>query len=315
MAAEPNRPPVTAIICSRDRPELLRDCVEAVLSGDEVPDELVIVDDSDLKNEFLANLSPASSCDLRYIWRHGRGLSSATNLAISSARHEILVFTQDDAVVDPNWLAVIVEALREVGPRSIVTGQVQPGEAEVGGGFAPATIVEPGRTTYRTRPPQDVLYVQNMAIYRAAAETIGPFDERLGPGTSFPGSEDSDFALRAIDAGYAIVYEPSAIVRHRAWRDQEAFVKFRWGYGFARGGFYAKHLRPRPGYIVHRLARDIRSHLIALPRLGREDRIGALGHLALVGGILCGIAYWPIENLRTKANEQPTASTSVSPDK
>jgi GT2 family glycosyltransferase len=297
VAAEPDLTDVSVIICSRDRPELLRDCVDAVLGGNDAPGELLVVDDSDEENEFLTNLSPVPGCELRYIWRRGRGLSSAANFAVAAARHALLVFTQDDAIVDRSWLRRIVEALLESGPGAIVTGQVQPGGAEVAGGFAPATVVEGERTIYRTRPARDVLYAQNMAMYRTAAEAIGPFDERLGPGTSFPGSEDSDFALRAIDAGYVIVYEPRAIVRHRAWRGDEAYLRFRWGYGFARGGFYAKHLCARNDYIVGRIRGDIRNHLVALPGLSRNDRTRALGHLALVGGILCGLAYWPIQRL------------------
>ena len=39
----PSLPPTSLIICSRNRPALLRKTVESVLQGDEVPTELIIV--------------------------------------------------------------------------------------------------------------------------------------------------------------------------------------------------------------------------------------------------------------------------------
>jgi hypothetical protein len=132
----------------------------------------------------------------------------------------------------------------------------------------------------------------NMAVYRDVLEAVGPFDERLGPGTRFPASEDSDFAFRALLRGYSIVYDASAIVHHRAWRGGELYVPLRWNYGVARGGFYAKHLRRHRAYMLGRLREDVVGHAGALPRLLRSEPRAAAGHVALVAGLLFGVARW-----------------------
>jgi GT2 family glycosyltransferase len=285
-------PASSVIICSRNRPRLLRDCVQSVLNGDAVPAEVVIVDDSDVLDESLANLTTDRDCDLRYFWGETSGLSAAQNFAIATARHDVLVFAQDDVEVDRSWLTVIVRALVREGPGAIVTGRVEAGDSEAPGGFVSAAKVSGERVVYTRPADRDLLYAMNMAMYRGAAEDIGPFDERLGPGTRFPASEDSDFAFRALSAGYSIVYEPAAIVRHRAWRGQEKYMRLRWNYGVARGGFYAKHLRPSNGYVVRRLLRDVYDHIVPVPRLALRDRRTAAGHLALTGGLVFGLARW-----------------------
>jgi GT2 family glycosyltransferase len=291
-------PETSAIICSRNRPRLLRDCVESVLRGNELPTELIIVDDSDAMDESLSTLSADGSCEIRYYWRQATGLSSAQNFAIRKAHHDLLVFTQDDAEVEPTWFSRIVRAQLQAGPRALVTGQVRPGGSEAPMGFVSALKVQQERAVYRGRLDRDVLYALNMAMHRWAAEEIGPFDERLGPGTRFPASEDSDFAFRALEAGFSIVYEPTAAVRHRAWRGEERYAGLRWGYGFARGGFYAKYLSLRDRHMLRRLWRDLRNHLMPLPRLAVRDRRTASGHLLLSCGIVAGAMCWMLTERR-----------------
>jgi GT2 family glycosyltransferase len=285
-------PPASGIICSRNRRQLLRDCVASVLGGDAVPSELIVVDDSDEADPQLAALGTQQGCEVRYLWRTARGLSSAMNFAIDRARHEVLAVTQDDAVVDSTWLERLVRALVAAGPRAIVTGAVLPGEPESRDGFVSAVTPQGDRVVYRERTERDVLYALNMALYRSAAHAIGPFDERLGPGTRFPASEDSDFALRAFDLGYEIVFEPAAVVRHRAWRGGEEQMRLRWGYGYARGGFYAKHLSLRDRYAARRLWHDVRDHVTPLPRLLVREPRRVPGHLALAAGLLAGAMRW-----------------------
>jgi GT2 family glycosyltransferase len=283
-------PGTSLIICSRNRPQLLRDCVASVLRGETVPSELIIVDDSDFEDPAVPSMS-AGPCEIRYVWRRGRGLSSALNLAVGLARHDLLVFCQDDNEVEPTWLALITNALREADGRVLVTGSVRASQAETPNQFVANATVASDRVVYRGSPPRDVLYAQNMAMFSSAAAEIGPFDERLGPGTRFPASEDSDFAYRALKAGYAIVYEPSAMVWHRAWRPSEDWLRFRWDYGFARGGFYAKYLFA-DGHMRCRLWNDLREHLVPVPGLLLRDRQKATGHLALTGGLVTGAIWW-----------------------
>jgi GT2 family glycosyltransferase len=281
-----------------------------VLAGDWLPCELIVIDDSDDPNTALQNLRD-SQCAIQYHWRHARGLSSAMNHAIEVAAHDIVAFTQDDAEVASDWLRTLVTALVDAGPRTIVTGRVTPGDPELDGAFVSDANISTGRETFRGRIDRDVLFALNMALFKAAHDDIGPFDERLGPGTSFPASEDNDYAYRALQSGYTILYEPRAVVRHRAWRGEEQYARFRFGYGFARGGYYAKHIHWRGDrYMLKRLFHDLQNHLTPLPTLIRQDRRTARGHISLACGLVAGAVRWKIDQART-LSQRRRATTNI----
>lgn len=280
---------------------MLVGAVEAVLAGIEVPTEIVVIDDSDMPNRALADLKPKRACRLRYFWRESRGLSRANNDGITAALHDLLVFTQDDVLVTPTWFGTLVQAQIEAGPRAVVTGRVLPTEAEMEGGFAPSNVLAERPALYQGRIKQDVLYVQNMAMCRSAFDDIGPFDERLGPGTRYPASEDNDFCFRLLEADYRILYTPDAVVYHRAWRDETAYVPLRWQYGVSRGGYYAKYFDTRDRYMVLRMVTDVRDHLWGIPREIRRNRRRALGDTALAAGIVFGAARWLMTERRNRS--------------
>src|SRR5689334_25312086 len=92
-------PPVTLIICSRNRPQLLGETVESVLSGAEIPAEILIVDQSERPHPTLGCYTPARPCALRYRWSHSRGLSRARNEGLAAARHDLVACLDDDMLV------------------------------------------------------------------------------------------------------------------------------------------------------------------------------------------------------------------------
>jgi GT2 family glycosyltransferase len=291
-------PPSSLIICSRDRPRLLVELVESILEGDQIPSEMIVVDDSETANEALARMTVHRGCDIQYRWTHSRGLSRANNVGIALARYQVLVFTQDDSLVTRTWFGSLVRALVSAGSRTVVTGRVLPMEAEVANGFAPSTVSDDAHAVYEGRPKQDVLFMQNAALYRSAVDEVGPFDERLGPGTPFPAAEDNDYGLRLLNLGYRIAYVPDAVVYHRAWRGQQDYVPLRWNYGLARGGYYAKYLSLRDRYMLRRMLSDIVGHLMhGIRRLVREPRLG-YGDLVLAFGIIVGAVRWGLARSR-----------------
>ena len=280
-------PPASLIVASRDRPVLLEALVESVLAGDEVPAEIVVVDQSRAPHPRLAD----SSAPVRYVWSHSVGLSRARNVGIATARHDLLVFTDDDLLVEPNWVGTLVRALVGAGPRAVVTGQVRPTEPETPGGFAPSTKLEQRPAVYSGRRQLGVLFPNNMALRRSAVDEVGLFDERLGVGSTYPSSEDNDLCFRLLEAGYRIVYVPEAVVYHRAWRGRGDYLPLRWRYGRGQGAYYAKHLSVRDPYILGCLGRDALRHAIRAARLGRRPGL-ATAEAAYVAGLLAGAVQW-----------------------
>lgn len=298
-------PKSSLIICSRNREEMLRAAVASVLGGTDLPTEIVIVDQSDVPSEALSSLT-AKHCDIRYVWSESVGLSRAMNIAVAKARYELLAFTHDDVTVTPQWFRNLLGALVSSGSRTVVTGLVAPTAPETVGGFQTALKLDAARTEYAGRVDHDVLYPLNMAMSRQAFDEVGPFDERLGPGTPFPGAEDSDFGYRLLSAGYRIVYTPDAALFHRAWRPRPAYIPLRWAYGVGRGGFYAKYVAQGDLHMFRRLCRDILAHLWSLVRITRHGRRHACGDAALACGVLFGAVRWLIT---VPSRSRPRATT------
>lgn len=289
--AGPQLPSTSLIICSRNRPELLAHSVASILEGNAVPTELIIIDQSDIRHLTLPQLRTNRPCDIRYQWTRSVGLSRANNHGIAVAQYDLLVFTHDDVVVTPTWFETIVTALANFGRQSVVTGQVRPSAASVPNGFAPSTKVDEMPAVYAGRLDCDVLYPLNMALHRSALLEVGCFDERLGPGTPFPGAEDSDLGFRLLEAGYRIHYVPQAVLYHQAWRSGRDYLPLRWNYGVARGAFYAKYWSWRDRYMLRRMGREV-ARLRSFPYRLWSDRRRAAADLALVSGMLFGAARW-----------------------
>jgi GT2 family glycosyltransferase len=271
---------------------MLADAVESILQGYETPTELIIVDQSDVAHPEPAAPTTERPCQLRYHRVQSVGLSRANNYGIDVAQHEILVFTHDDILVSPTWFASLAQALLNAGPRAVVTGRVLPEEGDPPGRFVPSTKTDERPAVYEGRIGVGVLYPMSMAMYRAALDEVGRFDERLGPGTPFPAAEDNDLCFRLLEAGYRIIYAPEAILYHRAWRTERDYIPLRWGYGRGEGAYLAKHLGFRDRYMLRRMMRMIKNHLVRSAGQLRHHRRLAYGDAVFALGILAGAAQW-----------------------
>lgn len=284
------------IIPSRNRPHLLRVTLESVLAGRARPAEIVVVDQSDAADPAVTAGLGSEDCEVRWLPTSTRGTSRARNAGVAAARHPLLVFLDDDMRVAPEWFEAIGSALVQAGPRVVVTGRVLE-ETTMPDRFAPSIKTSADPVVYAGRTGRDPLYTNNMAVHRSALDAValpavGPFDERLGPGTAFPAAEDNDLGFRLLEAGYRIAYAPEVVAWHRAWRTRADLVPLSWDYGRGQGGYYAKHVTIHDRYMARRfgadlarLARDATLDLVRHPRQ-------ALGDVVFAAGLWAGAARW-----------------------
>jgi|RhiMethySRZTD1v2_1073278.scaffolds.fasta_scaffold95566_4 GT2 family glycosyltransferase len=285
-------PPVSVIVPTRNRPQLVSKAVESIASGDERPAEIVVVDQSAVPHPELAAEPVLGGCRIRYVRSSSNGLSAARNEGVAAAAHAILTFTDDDVVAPPGWLATLVGALVESGERTVVSGRVLPTEPEVPGGFQVGLRID-AEPSVATRPgSRDPLVGGNTAMRRDAFERAGGFDARLGAGTRYGGAEDNDLGLRLLRAGYAIRYVPGALLYHRAWRRGGDYWRIRWRYGVGQGGFYGKVALARDPYAASRFLGHVGHYAARLPwRVVSQPR-RALGDVVFVGGLAYGMTRW-----------------------
>jgi GT2 family glycosyltransferase len=291
-------PASSLVICSRGRPKLLFETVESVLQGEEVPTEMIVVDQSDEPHPELSTMKTERPCEIRYIHSQIVGVSASRNLGIRSSRNRILVFLDDDMSLEPDWFKNLVQAVIKAGPCSVVTGQVLAGESELPGGKAPSIKQEQQPEVYKGRIGKDVLYTGNMAAYRSVFDTVGLFDERLGPGTSFPAAEDNDLGFRLLEQGYCIHYVPEAVVYHRAWRSESETLALKSRYGIGRGAYYAKHMSWGDPYMFSRMVRDMNISLLNFLRQILFRRPLRYDYLISAFSIIYGAVRWNIHKRR-----------------
>ena len=298
------------IICSRNRPDMLVATISSILQSNDLPTELIIVDQSNVPQPDLERHQPDGTCEIRYMWSRSTGLCRANNIGVAAARYDLLIFSHDDVLVTPTWFGELVAALVAAGPQTVVTGRVLASEPERPGNFAPSLKVDEQPAVYEGRKFMGVIYPMNMAMHRSALEAIGGFDERLGPGTPLPAAEDKDLEYRLLEAGYRIAYIPEAMLYHRAWRNDHDFLPLRWSYGVGLGGFYAKHLSLRDRHILRHIAWDIKRRILRFPRRLWHERSLALGDPAFLLGNIYGAMLWHV--LRRRTNRTSSVKSSMS---
>lgn len=241
-------PTATVAVCTRDRPEDLRRCLDALMLLPDDGQEYLVIDNcpaTDATSELVKNYPK-----VRYVREDMAGSSTARNRALLEAKGEIIALTDDDAVPDRNWLRSLARNFSD--PRVMcVTGLVMPLELETkaqewfeiysphGRGFA-RLIFDGSQCNPLIVAPVGVS--ASMALRKSSIDFIGLFDEALGVGTPAKCGEDHELYARILTAGYRIVYEPRAVSWHRHRREWEDLRKTMYCYGVGVYAFWTRTL-------------------------------------------------------------------------
>lgn len=235
-------PKATIAVCTRDRPEDLRRCLDALMKLPDDGQEFLVIDNCPSTDE-SRKIVESYKC-IRYVLETRPGLNIARNRALTEARNEVVAFTDDDATPDPNWLRSMLRNFNNPLV-SCVTGLTMPLELETDGQEAFEKYSPFGkhfkRTAYSSssRNPLSTGEIgagANMALRRTVQQNVGLFDEALDAGTLTQSGGDHEFFSRILRAGYHIVYEPEALSWHRHRRTMMETRKAIKGYGI---GVYA----------------------------------------------------------------------------
>ncbi len=211
-------PSISVLLCTRNRPTKLPRAIEYILAGSYHDFELVVVDQStdDLSRKVVESFDDPR---IVYVPTDTVGLSRARNIAIRTARAELLAFTDDDCVCVPGWLSTIVEEYERDPKVMGVTGRVVGYGDATSDMFCPSTIEScERRAVEEPIVPQVVLGSgNNMSFRMEVFRRIGLFVESLGAGTAMKSGEDTEFVFRALREHMKLVYAPAALVYHDNW--------------------------------------------------------------------------------------------------
>jgi GT2 family glycosyltransferase len=254
-------PFISVVICTRDRPEQIKKCLNRLARQSYPRYEVVVVDNAPTSDALrkVVESQTGGGAPFRYSVEPRPGLSWARNAGIAAAKSDIIAFLDDDDEPDEDWLTWIASGFARGSQVGCVSGIVLPAQLEnavenlfeqIGGhskgrGFVAETFTKSGpQSPLWPLPPFGV--GANMAFRREALDRIGGFDVALGAGTPTGGGEDTLAITMIMLAGYEMVYEPVALMWHHHRQDMASLNKQLHGYSIGLTAFYAALLRQRP---------------------------------------------------------------------
>lgn len=255
--AIPEPPPrVTLLVPTRDRADLLRQCVNSIIEKTDYPAyEIVILDNGSREPEthaYFASLEPLKNVRvLRYDAPFN--YSAINNYGVQETQGEIIgLLNNDIEVISPHWLSEMVShaARPDIGIVGAMLyypdDTIQHAGVILGiGGVAGHAYV--GMTRGYPGDKHRAGLAQNLSVVTAACalvrrevyERVGGLDEKL-----MVAFNDVDFCIRVREAGYRNLWTPFAELYHHEsasrgyentpekiarFKREERFMQDRWG--------------------------------------------------------------------------------------
>ena len=240
---------ITVILCTYNRCASLTKALESIMASNmpKAAEWHVLVVDNNSKDEtrdVVEQFCRRYPGRLLYLFEPHPGKSFALTSGIREATGDVLVFVDDDVVVQPDWLQNLTAPLHDSrwagsGGRILPQWSCRPPRwipLDERGGLAPLVMFDLGAEPKELDEPP---FGTNMAFRKAIVEKYGGFRLDLGP---CPGSEirgeDTDFGRRVLEGGEHLWYEPTALVHHAVApnRLQQRYF-LRWWFDKGRSDF------------------------------------------------------------------------------
>jgi len=306
-AARTGLPSCTVVVPTRDRPEMLADCLESIARSDYPRDrfEVIVVDDSEPGDSRAAAVVNAvgGRLDVSLHESNARGPSAARNVGAGEARGGVLLFTDDDCRVDALWVRTLALAVRDT-PATAAGGRIVNQFDDNRWSTASQRVIDIVYAYYNADPTRATfLASNNFAVHADAFRELGGFDE------DFRWAEDRDFCRRWLSAGHELIYVPAAIVEHAHRLTPQAYVRQQFAYG--RGAFHFHRTAAQNGDSQAVRVRGF--YADGVRRLVRREGFGAGRQLAqaaveIGGWQLANAAGFAWEAIRTQRAARPSRS-------
>ncbi len=258
-------PSVAIIIPTRDRLDLVKTCIESVLTNTDYSNFRVVVADNDsIEEETLQYLEYAKKEGVDAMQIPGEfNFSRINNLAIASRNEEIVCLLNNDTrVINRSWLNELVmhAARSSVGP---VGGKLLFPHDHVQHAGIVLGIGGIGSEAFKFIHKSDDGYIHRaflvgnysavtgacLAVRKSVWNEVGGFDEKNTPNAY----SDVDFCLRCSEKGYRSVFTPFAQLVHEQsasrgpdnspeFKTAISYMQNRWKEAIARDPYYNPNL-------------------------------------------------------------------------
>jgi GT2 family glycosyltransferase len=225
---------VSVLIITHDRPADLSLTLSGITAQSHRPDEVIVIDNGSKTSCETVIAKYQTALPLLYEWINERFIAAARNYAIEKSKGDIVIFTDDDCVPEPDWIAGMVvpfmndASVGEVGGK-VITYQTKLNTITLVGDSMYRFMMknyEKGMDCLDTEVPYRSFFATaNAGFRRSVLSSLGGFD----PSLSF--AEDIDLSFRIIRAGWRLAYNPEAVIRHKHRETLQGVLHQFWMYG------------------------------------------------------------------------------------
>lgn len=221
--------------------------------------ELILVDNAALEETARIAESFSASLPLKFLVEKAPGKNNALNSALGRAGGELIVFTDDDVIADSGWMKALVDAAARWTTADLFGGRILP-KWPAGSMVPPISDPVFVRVAYVIADPDlqegeypaGKIWGPNMMVRRRVFDRGLQFNPNVGPsGTNYVMGSETDFLLRAGEAGHKAVYVPSAVVYHQI-RPEQLTHSWIYGRAFRIGRGLAYHDSTQPALKIKR---------------------------------------------------------------
>lgn len=289
---------ISVIVCTRNRAASLRrmlDSATALKIPQDLSWEFIVVDNGSTDDTAAVVVSFADRLPVRCVVETDPGLSNARNRGVDECRGDLVIWTDDDVIMDPEWLSAYDDAAKLYPDAGFFGGNITPILEEPTSLLFAKNFQHPVLETLMARrsyaePPSTLTYEQlpfgaNFAV-RKSWQRKHLFDPRLGVSPRHNRSgEETHFLHEIMKKGAQGVSVPASKVSHfiPASRQTASYVR---RYAAAQGETWAL-IRCQPDFALSSEGVPRSSLMfgkIPFWALRNAVRSGLGSHLALLTG-------------------------------
>jgi glycosyltransferase involved in cell wall biosynthesis len=301
-----NSPLVSIITPVYNAQTSLAETLESLLRlGQNHAIEIIVVNDGSTDDSLAIAQRFKERADVPFhvLSKENGGEASALNCGWRQAVGAYVAILEADVQVSPDWLDLTLPTLELQAKAMAVGGMLEtpkgdPWISRLAGYDVEAKLRSQGREV-RHLTSANVLY------RHGAFEIAGPFDERL-----INASLDAVFNARLLSAGYVLIFEPKAKVKHHYKSTFSEYLKRHFAY--ARYRVFAQHMALYPADVWLSMQVGLAGLGLLTPALAfvyflaapQTDRLLLIG-FSLIPALLAMIVLVPIAILRLLTHRDP----------
>jgi len=233
-----NKGKITVIIPTYNRESDLKKCINSILSQTVIPDEVIVIDDGELKEIPLYERCTQRGINLVYIKKNKHGVVFSRNIGVEKAKGDIIFLLEDDVVLFPDYIEEILKVYQLYesqgvnigGVGGIIANPPQKGLKKFllwayyviffNSGFKEGKILPSGFGTDYNSTPFPLKKIQEVDFLPGGVSSFKKeifnqfqFLEKYQTETGYAQGEDRDFSYR-VSQKYKIFINPKAKLNH-----------------------------------------------------------------------------------------------------